>query len=170
MELTAASSPALAFSLLAHDGFGRDVGNRPWQTSVNTPGSAARFRSDKSIGNGWIIEQGGRQWDQEHQSAEILPQLHTYKSLDCSDILPPGLHCLQHAGCPNELFMPKKGGNRYKSDAQDAMFGLGGTRLLHGAHLLSYTAPIAWGRKTAASHGHSIICRCLRRKLAVIHQ
>lgn len=73
----------------------------------------------------------------------FLPQLHTYKSLDCTDILPPGLNCLQHVGCPNELFMPKKGGNRYKSDAQDAMFGLGGTRLLHGSHLLCYTVPIA---------------------------
>lgn len=73
----------------------------------------------------------------------FLPQLHTYKSLDCPDILPPGLHCLQHAACPNDLFMPKKRGNSYKSDAQDGMFGLGGARLLHGAHLLCYTMPIA---------------------------
>lgn len=41
--------------------------------------------------------------------------------------------------------MPKKGGNGHKSDAQDGMFGLGGTRLLHGAHLLGSTALIARG-------------------------
>lgn len=43
--------------------------------------------------------------------------------------------------------MPKKGGNSHKSDTQDGMFGLGGARLLHGEHLLCFTALIAQGLK-----------------------